>query len=49
MDKGERLPDSEEDRVALLEHNEELLMKQAVEPSPSQRNGLSSEAERCMR
>ena len=39
MDKGERLPESEEDRVALLEHNEELLMKQAVEPSPSQTNG----------
>ena len=39
MDKGQRLPETEEDRVALLNHNEELLQKQAVEPSPSQTHG----------
>ena len=39
MDKGERLPESEEDRVALQKHNKDLLQKQAVEPSPSQTQG----------
>ena len=39
MDKGETLPETEEDRKALLDHNLELLRKGAVETSPSQTQG----------